>query len=85
MNMDLVLFAILAVMIALLFMQSRKRKKDAEALVASIQVGDQIIMHSGIIGVIESMSDSEVTLKGGIRIVRGAIRSKYETKEEPAE
>lgn len=85
MTMDLVLFAVLAVMIALLFMQSRKRKKDAEALLASIQVGDQIIMHSGIIGIIESMTDSEVTLKGGLRIVRGAIRSKYENKEETAE
>ncbi len=85
MNMDLVLFAVLAVMIALLFLQSRKRKKDAEALIASIQVGDQIIMHSGIIGVIESMSETEVVLKGGIRIVRGAIRSKYENKEETAE
>ena len=85
MTMDLVLFAVLAVMIALLFMQSRKRKKDAEALLASIQIGDQVIMHSGIIGIIESMNDNEVTLKGGLRIVRGAIRSKYENKEETAE
>lgn len=83
--MDLVLFAVLAVMIALLFMQNRKRKKDTEALLASIQIGDQIILHSGIIGVIESMTDSEVVLKGGLRVVRGAIRSKYQNQEETAE
>lgn len=85
MNMDLVLFAVLAVMIALLFMQNRKRRKDAEALVASLQVGDQVILHSGIIGKIESLTDREVTLVGGIRAVRGAIRSKYENQEESAE
>lgn len=83
--MDLVLFAVLAVMIALLFMQNRKRKKDTEALLASIQIGDQIILHSGIIGVIESMTEREVTLKGGLRVVRGAIRSKYQNQEETAE
>lgn len=85
MNMDLVLFAVLAVMIALLFMQNRKRKKETEALLASIQVGDQIILHSGIIGVIDSMTDREVVLKGGMRVVRGAIRSKYENQEETAQ
>lgn len=85
MNMDLVLFAVLAVMIAVLFMQNRKRKKDAEALLASLEVGDQIILHSGVIGVIESMSTTEVSLKGGLRVVRGAIRSKYQTQEETAE
>ena len=85
MNMDLVLFAVLAVMIALLFMQNRKRRKDAEALVASLEVGDQVILHSGIIGKIESLTEREVTLAGGIRAVRGAIRSKYENQEETAE
>lgn len=85
MNMDLVLFAVLAVMIALLFMQNRKRKKESEALLASIQVGDQVILHSGIIGTIESLSSAEVTLTGGLRVVRGAIRSKYQNQEESAE
>lgn len=85
MPMDLVLFAVLAVMIALLFMQNRKRKKESEALIASIQVGDQVILHSGIIGTIESLSDSEFVLKGGIRAVRGAIRSKYQSQSEAAE
>jgi preprotein translocase YajC subunit len=81
MTYDLILFAVLAVMIVLLFSQSRKRKKDAENLIASIQVGDQVLLHSGMIGTIESLTDKEAVLSGGIRIVRGAIRSKYVTPE----
>lgn len=81
MTYDLILFAVLAVMIVLLFSQSRKRKKDAEALVASIQVGDQVLLHSGVIGTIESLTATEAVLTGGLRIVRGAIRSKYATPE----
>ncbi len=81
MTYDLILFAVLAVMIVLLFMQSRKRKKDAESLIASIQVGDQVLLHSGVIGTIESLTDTEAVVSGGLRIVRGAIRSKYVTPE----
>jgi preprotein translocase subunit YajC len=68
--LDYILLGVLAVMILLLVQQNRRRKKDAENLLASLAVGANVILHSGIKGtVIES------TPKTKLLVVKGAVRA----------
>ena len=55
--MDFLLLGVLAVMIILLISQNRKRRREAEALVNSLEVGTEVLLHSGIKGRITSISD----------------------------
>lgn len=77
---DLFLFAMLGLLLVFMFMQSRKRRKQAEELMAAIAVGDKVVLHSGIMGTVTEVSDSEVvfetTPKTKIRVVKQAIRTR---------
>lgn len=79
MSQDLFLIAALAILIAFMFSSSRKRKKQAEALLASVKVGSSVVLHSGITGKVTSMTDDRVVIESTpgtkIAMLKGAIRS----------
>lgn len=77
--MDLLLIGVLAAMILLLISQNRKRRKDAEKLIASVAVGSSVLLHSGIRGTIVAIEEDdliiETTPKVKLRIVKQAVRT----------
>jgi preprotein translocase subunit YajC len=79
MSQDLFLVAALAILIAFMFTSSRKRKKQAEALLASLKVGSSVVLHSGITGKVTSLNDDrlviETTPGTKIAMLKGAVRS----------
>lgn len=79
MSQDVFLVIALAVLIAMMFMSSRKRKKQAEALLSSVKVGSSVVLHSGITGTIVSIEGDraviETTPGTKIAFLKGAIRT----------
>jgi preprotein translocase subunit YajC len=79
MSQDVFLVVALAVLIAMMFLSSRKRKKQAESLLASVKVGSSVVLHSGIVGTIVSIDGDraviETTPGTKIAFLKGAIRS----------
>ena len=77
--MDYILLGVLAVMILLLVQQNRLRKKDAENLVKSLEVGATVILHSGIKGTVSAIEGEDLVIestpKTKLRVVRGAVRA----------
>ncbi len=85
MSQDVFLVIALAVLIAMMFMSSRKRKKQAETLLSSVKVGSSVVLHSGITGTIVSIDGDRAViettpgtkiafLKGAIRTVEAAVK-----------
>lgn len=73
-------------MIILLITQNRKRKRDAEKLVSSIEVGSAVLLHSGIKGKVTAVHDDtdlEIETTPGIklRVVKQAVRGIETAKE----
>lgn len=86
MPLDFILLGVLALMIFFLFQQNRKRRKDAELLVASLEVGAEVMLHSGIKGKVTAILDEtdieiETTPKVKLRVVKQAVRSIEAAKE----
>ncbi len=84
--MDFLLLGVLAVMIILLITQNRKRRREAEALVNSLEVGAEVLLHSGIKGKIVKISDEsdmEIETTPGIKltVVKQAVRNVVTAKE----
>ena len=84
--MDFLLLGVLAVMILLLISQNRKRKREAENLVNSIEVGANVLLHSGIKGKVTALhddSDLEIETTPGVklRVVKQAVRGIEAAKE----
>jgi len=85
--LDLLLLGVLAVMIVLLISQNRKRKREAENLVNSIEVGSSVLLHSGIKGKVTAMHDDtdlEIESTPGVklRVVKQAVRGIETAKEK---
>jgi preprotein translocase subunit YajC len=75
---DLFLFVVLGGMIALMYVNSRKRKRQLAELKDSIKVGAQVVLHSGILGkVVSKDSDRlviETTPGTKLTVLDGAVR-----------
>ena len=59
---DLFLLLALAVLVFMMFWNSRKRKKQAAELQASIKKGAAIVLHSGIYGTIVSVDEDRYVI-----------------------
>lgn len=59
----------------LLMRPAQRQEKERRALISKLKKNDKIVNAGGIIGVVDSIKDQEdeVTLKGGIRILRSSI------------
>lgn len=79
MNQDVFLVIALAVLIAMMFMNSRKRKKQAADLQSAVKVGVTVVLHSGIIGKIASVDGDKIVLESTpgtkLSVLKGAVRS----------
>jgi len=66
----------------LLIRPQRTRAKRQQALISSLEVGDEVHTIGGIIGTIEYMDDQSAVLQleggGRLRVVRRAIADKYQ-------
>jgi len=60
---SLFLFAALAVLIVFMFRSNQKRKKQAEELQASIAVGANVMLTSGIYGEIKSIDGDRLVIE----------------------
>ena len=60
----------------------RKRQKEHEQLVQTLNKGDRVVTAGGIYGVVESLSDDSIVLKvesgSTIRVVRGSVSMRRE-------
>jgi len=79
MSSDIFLVIALAVLVAMMFMNSRKRKKQVTDLLDSIQVGANVMLHSGIVGKITKIEGDRIELESTpgtkLRAVKQAVRS----------
>lgn len=77
--MDYILLGVLALMILLLINQNRRRKKDAENLLSSLEVGAKVLLHSGIKGTVTAIDDVDVEVESTpgvkLRVLKQAVRS----------
>ena len=75
---DWFLYVVLAGMIGLMFMNSRKRKKQLAEVKASIVPGAQVVLHSGITGRVVSIDNDRVVIESTpgtkLTVVAGAVR-----------
>ncbi len=80
---------LIAVFYFLMYRPQKKQEKEARNLMDSLQVGDEITTHSGIIGKIVSMKEETVTIetskdKTKIRFLKTAI-ARVDVKAEECE
>ncbi len=79
MSQDVFLVVALAILIAMMFLSSRKRKKQAADLLSSVKVGSNVVLHSGITGKIVSVDGDRAVIETPpgtkIAFLKGAIRS----------
>lgn len=82
----LVFIILIAVMWAVLLVPQQRRVKRQKELIASIQVGDDVMTSGGIYGTITGEDDDDVFLLVSegveIRVARGAIATKVEFEDE---
>lgn len=59
----------------LLMRPAQRQEKERRAQIAKVKKNDKIVNAGGIIGIVDSIKEAEdeVTLKGGIRILRSSI------------
>jgi preprotein translocase subunit YajC len=68
----------------LLLRPAQTQEKRRKALVAALKKNDKIVNSGGIIGIVESIKDDEVVLRGGLRLTKSSIVQvlKEETAKE---
>jgi preprotein translocase subunit YajC len=74
---DLILLALVAVMLFFIFGQNRKRRQAAEQLASAIAVGDEVILHSGIVGSVVEVDEEIIVVKSStskLKVLRAAVR-----------
>jgi len=81
--MPIVLMVVLGYFLLMRPMQ--RQEKQRQALVAAVKKNDRIINSGGIIGIVDSVKDEEVVLRGGLRITRSSIARILSAEEAPRE
>jgi preprotein translocase subunit YajC len=85
--MAIVFFAVMLLLLwAVIVLPQQRRMKAHQAVVATLEVGDEIMTTSGIMGTIVDMDDEVVSVEvapgTALRFVRGAIARKVEPEDE---
>ena len=86
----LLYLGILVVAFLLLIVRPQRRQMAAHrALVATLQVGDEVVTSGGIYGTIQSLDDTALDLEVApgvvLRVARGAIGQRVGPDEEPVD
>ena len=72
-------------------MSGRRQKRDAQNLLNNLKLHDKVVTHSGILGSVVNIADTEVTLKvdettnSRMRVLKSAIASVVKIADEPKE
>lgn len=86
---DIILVLALGVLILVMFTNNRKRRKQAQELVNSLKVGDQVLLHSGIFGKVTELEEDRLTIetapKVNLTVIKQAVRSVEANQEEKNE
>ena len=89
--MDIVLLVVVmaAMMYFLMIRPENKRKKEAQNLRDSLQVGDEITSIGGITGTICAVKENTIVIESGadrvrIELTKWAVSTKIAKAEEPA-
>lgn len=90
MPVALLYLGILVVAFLLLIVRPQRRQMAAHrALVASLQVGDEVVTSGGVYGTIRSLDDGTVDLEVApgvvLRVARGAIAQRVHPETRPAD
>ena len=76
------LVVIFAIFYFIMVRPQRKRQKEHEHLVQTLNKGDRVVTAGGIYGVIESLSDDSIVIKvesgSTIRVARGSVSMRRE-------
>lgn len=87
----LILLVLLAAMWAVLIIPQQRRLKKQRELIASLQVGDDVMISAGIYGTITGEDDDDLFLEIApdveIRVSRGSVVQKveFEDLDEPVD
>jgi preprotein translocase subunit YajC len=86
----LLYLGILVIAFLLLIVRPQRRQMAAHrALVATLEVGDEVVTSGGIYGTIQSLDETAVDLEVApgivLRVARGAIAQRVGPDEEPLE
>lgn len=86
MDPNIILFGALGVMIVFMFMNNKKRKKQADDLQASIVVGSYVMLTSGIYGSVTAFEDDKVVLETspGTKLVVNKLAIRQVEANKPA-
>jgi preprotein translocase subunit YajC len=60
----------------------QKQEKQRQALVAAVKKNDRIVNSGGIVGIVDSIRDNEVILRGGLHITKTSIVQILAPEEE---
>ena len=72
-------------------LSGRRQKRDAQNLLNNLKLHDKVVTHSGILGSVVNIADTEVTLKvdettnSRMRVLKSAIASVVKIADEPKE
>ena len=64
---------VLLILYLMIIRPQRTQEKQRLDMVAKVKRNDKIVNSGGIIGIVDSVKDEEVVLKGGLRITRSSI------------
>jgi preprotein translocase subunit YajC len=86
------MFLVLGLMILFFFVvilpAQRKQKREAEAVMTNLKKNDEVVTTAGIIGVVWSIKDDEITLKiddnARMRVLKSTIARILKKDETPA-
>ncbi|WP_296648513.1 preprotein translocase subunit YajC [Rhodoluna sp.] len=86
MDPNIILFGALGVMIVFMFMNNKKRKKQAEDLQTSIVVGSYVMLTSGIYGTVAAFEGDKVILETapGTKLVVNKLAIRQVEANKPA-
>lgn len=86
MDPNIILFGALGVMIVFMFMNNKKRKKQADDLQASIVVGSYVMLTSGIYGNVAAFEGDKVILETapGTKLVVNKLAIRQVEASKPA-
>ena len=81
------LLAIAVLFWALMIRPAQRRQRELRQMQSSLEVGDEVMLSSGIYGVLRSLDDERVSVELApgvvVEVVRGAVGSKVPPATEP--
>jgi len=85
------LIIMVVMLVVMSSMSGRRQKKEQQKLLENLKIHDKVVTHSGILGSVANIADTEVTLKvdettnSRMRVLKSSIASVIKIADEPKE